>query len=711
MNNVDDLTLKYKQRLERELGETAEQAHVKAPETREYLEFKKELMPRRLTYYEKGCKFAENLLKMKPDPKKAALLQESIDIAHLDITPAGSMSFSIVAPIFIAVVGSLLSFLILNSMFYVVLFLISGVVMIKPLANIPNFIANSWRMKASNQMVLCVFYVVTYMRHTSNIELGIEFASLHLSPPLSLDLKKVLWNVETGKYESVKESLDVYLEGWKKWNMEFVEAFHLIESSLFESSDERRLSLLDKSLDVILDETYEKMLHYAQSLKSPITMLHMMGVILPILGLVILPLMVSFMEGVEWFHIAAIYNIILPISIFFMGKNILANRPTGYGDTDIGAAMPKKKSKFLGIDISFSPRAVAWMVGITLLLIGLSPVILGSLLDTETLLAEQPFIGQYKFLGYKEAQAVPGKIIGPFGDVASVLSLFIPLSLALGLGIYYRMKSQNVLEMRNKAKQLEKEFASALFQLGNRLGDGMPAEMAFGRVAEVMQGTTSGNFFQLVNINISKLGMSVEQAVFDEEHGALRTFPSSIIDSSMKVLVQSMKKGPMIAAQALLNVSRYIKEIHRVDERLKDLMAEIISSMKSQVKFMSPAISGIVIGITSMITNIIGKLGGQIQQIGSQAGAQATGLSSMFGDGIPTYFFQAVVGVYVVQLVYILTVLTNGIENGEDKLNERYTLGQNLVRSTMMYIIISLVVMVIFNLIANQIVGATLPGA
>ena len=49
----------------------------------------------------------------------------------------------------------------------------------------------------------------------------------------------------------------------------------------------------------MLEETYEKMLHYAQNLKSPITMLHMLGIILPILGLVILPLVVSFMEAVK----------------------------------------------------------------------------------------------------------------------------------------------------------------------------------------------------------------------------------------------------------------------------------------------------------------------------------------------------------------------------------------------------------------------------
>jgi multisubunit Na+/H+ antiporter MnhG subunit len=115
-------------------------------------------------------------------------------------------------------------------------------------------------------------------------------------------------------------------------------------SSLYETSDERRLSLLDKSLDVILDETYERMLHYAQNLKGPITILHMLGVILPILGLVILPLVVSFMSTVKWYHIATLYNIILPVLVYLVGKNVLSKRPTGYGDTDIAELNPALKN-------------------------------------------------------------------------------------------------------------------------------------------------------------------------------------------------------------------------------------------------------------------------------------------------------------------------------------------------------------------------------
>jgi hypothetical protein len=179
----------------------------------------------------------------------------------------------------------------------------------------------------------------------------------------------------------------------------------------------------------------------------------------------------------------------------------------------------------------------------------------------------------------------------------------------------------------------------------------------------------------------------------------------------MKVLVESGKKGPLVASQALINVSEYIKQIHRVDERLKDLMADTISSLESQISFLTPAIAGIVIGITSMITTILGSLKDQMSvlsgsvETGSMAGAGlSAGIGSdFFGLGIPTFYFQIIVGIYVVQIIYIMTMIVNGIRNGADPLNEKYMLGKNLVTSTVLYVIISFIVMLVFNLVAGMV--------
>ena len=706
---MQDLVAKYKEKLKQQLELKAYQPSS-AVFSREYQQFRDEVIPTHMGLYEKACQFSEKIMKPKVNPEKAAILQNAIDTCHLQITPSGVASLSILLPVAIIILGIAFSLVVLGSLFFMLFFILVGLAGLYALGKLPKYLADIWRMKTSNQMVLCIFYVVTYMRHTSNLELAIEFASEHLTPPLSLDLRKVIWGVESGVYENIKESLEAYLATWRRYNMEFVESFHLIESSLYETSEDRRLASLDRSLDTILDETYEKMLHYAQGLKGPITMLHMLGIILPILGLVILPLAISFMEGIRWYHLAILYNIILPVIVFFMGKNILSKRPTGYGETDISELNPEIKKyrniviKLGKTELKIHPAFICVAIGVVLLFIALIPVLIHAINpDFEMVL---PF--GLDFLGYRESSVVEGKMIGPFGVGAALLSLFFPAALALSVGLYYKLRSKNVIKIRNEAKKLEDEFSGALFQLGNRLGDGIPAEIAFSKVADVMEETTSGRFFKMVSMNISKLGMGVKEAIFNPQTGALIYFPSAIIQSSMKVLIESVKKGPIIAAQAILNVARYIKEIHKVNERLKDLMAEIISDMKSQLAFLSPAISGIVVGITSMITLILGKLSGNISQLSAeQVGTGIGQVANLFGDGMPTYYFQTVVGVYIFQIVFILTILANGIENGADKLQERYSLGANLIKSTLLYCFIAGTVMLIFSVIATHIIATT----
>ena len=738
---VSELAARYKKELERKLTEK-EAVEAKPITTKEYQEFKKAFMPRHMSIYEVACNLAEKIFKLKPDAKTEPVIQEAISICHLNVTPTGAISFAYLLPVFFILIGVFATIFAPAftggevSTFFITFFILAGLILIFPLTKLPEFLANSWRMKASNQMVLCIFYVVTYMRHTSNLERAINFASDHLSPPLSLDLKKIIWDVETEKFESVKESLDYYLQTWKNWNMEFIESFHLVESSLFEGIEKNRLSTLDKALSIILDETYEKMLHFAQNLKSPITMIHMMGIILPILGLVILPLVVSFMENVAWYHLAMLYNIILPITVFYLVKTTLSKRPTGYGEADITEQNPELKKfrsvviKFGGSELKINPLYISLVLGIIFVSIAFMPLVVHAVQKDpkwDIAIIDDPRTGvsiktinsdtpredldkvKFTFLGYRDSRKNPGQLIGPFGIGASVFSLGIPIGIGIAIGLYFSLRTRNIIEIREKTKKLEDEFASALFQLGNRLGEGIPAEIAFGRVSAVMEGTVSGTFFRAVEINIRRLGMGIEQAIFDPKAGALLQFPSKIIDSSMKVLVDSSKKGPLIASQALINVSTYIKEIHKVDERLKDLMADISSDIKSQINFLTPTISGIVIGITSMITTIIGKLGQQLTKIqetagtATSAGGAGAGLVELFGDGIPAYYFQIIVGLYVVQIIYILTIMSNGIENGADTVSEEYLLGKNLTRAVGLYVFISLLVVILFNFIAVNI--------
>lgn len=706
--DTDEIIKKYRNQLSNKIN-LDEEAFPDESFSIEYKVFRRENLEKNLSRYENLCNMSESILKVSPSKKDLPRIQEAIRRVHLEITPEGAMSFAVLASLSIMGLGILIllvSLLLKSvSIFLPMTIILFGLIVINPLSKYPLTYANEYRLKASNQMVLCILYLVTYMRHTSNLENAVKFAGEHLTAPLSLDLRKILWDVETGKFVTVKDSIDSYLTYWRPYNLEFIEAFHLIQGSLYEPDETRRIKLLDKSLETILESVYERMLHYAQELKTPITMLHMLGVILPILGLVIFPLMGSFIGGlIKWYHIAFLYNLILPFIIITVGNNLLSKRPTGYSESEFFSKRLSldrfQKTKFFGQE--FSIKLLCFLLGSIFVLIGISPFILHLV---------NPSFNQAEFMGIKllDYKCENNDCLGPYSTLSLLISLFVPLGLALAIGLYYYFTTKEIIKVRQETLDLEKEFTAALFQLGNRVGDGIPIEIAFNQVAENMKDTPTGNLLRIIDFNIRKLGMSVKEAVFDKDRGALVYYPSSLIETSMKVMIQAAKKSPLTVSKSLITISNYVKKIHRVDERLKDLLADIISSMKSQTSFLTPMIAGIVIAVGSMIVTVINNLGEQFAKATTFApDSSAAGLTALekiinIRDVIPGFYLQIVVGIYVIQIGIILTILSSGIEKGVDRITEKNQIGKNVLISTLLYITISLVGIIVFSLLARGI--------
>lgn len=718
-DGVREILEKYSSRLSGDVGNIEQASKEAGTFTREYSIFREEALTSTLDFYERACTFASSLFSVSPPPEERKKLQDAIDAASLKVTPESAYAFAILFSvvligfgIFVIMFTYLLSVtgIIEKQVLLGALFILMGIFLLKPAGKYPIYLADRWRLQASNQMVLCILYIVIYMRHTSNLEHAIRFASSHIGRPLSYELRKIMWDVETRKYSTMKEALDIYLDKWKRYNLEFVESFHLIESSLYESKDERRIELLEKALETILEGTYEKMLHYAQDIKSPITTVYMLGVILPILGLIILPLLGSFM-GAKWYHLAFVYDLTLPLVVYFVGYNILSKRPVGYASSNIMEESERYRPyRMLSIKIGgeeklVDPKPVAWMIAIVFLLVAFSPIIL-HLIDPSFDIS----LGKFgNLLDYKTVDTEDGTMtVGPFGMGLTIVSLLVPLGIAVALGFYYSTRSNRLMDVRDRTKTLETEFRTALFQMGNRIGGGIPTEAAFGSVAETLKGTPTGSFFQLVDYNVKQLGMGIKAAIFDEKVGALMSYPSSLIESSMRVLIESSAKGPQVVSKAMISISVYLDRINKVSERLRDLLSEIVSSMKAQISFLTPMIGGIVVGIGAMITAVITKLGSELGDVGGEGASQLGNMGQLVNlfpmdKMISPFFFQIVVGLYVVEIAYVLTIISNGIENGIDRLNEENSIGKNLYRGTVFYVVVSAIAIVAFSFLAAKI--------
>ncbi|MEM4325764.1 MAG: hypothetical protein QXU40_00490 [Candidatus Pacearchaeota archaeon] len=722
-DDIEDILKKYKREIESKISQSD------LPESgysKEYLQFKKERIPT-LSHYEKLCKSLGSIIKIRFSEKDTQKIQKYIDIAHLDIEPWQPLSLSVVSFVFLIFIGIVLSTAIslikggLEHFPFVLFFLvfISSFFVFYFLNGYPARLANKWRLKASSQMVPAILYIVVYMRHTPNLERAIAFASQNLQPPLSLDLKKVFYDVEIGKFPTIKESLDNYLETWRDYCPEFIESFHLIESSLYEPDNSRRIFILEKAMNSVLDGIYDKMLTFTHNVKSPLTNVYMLGIVLPTLGLALLPLASAMLGGlINWIYVLLLFNFIIPLFVFYLTDKVIFLRPGGHGDSSL-----IEKNPYYSRYKSIYPYILAFFISIPFFIIGFLPFIFqytslpelfGFQKDYTFAELGFGFLGNGSIFGFVKTE---DGLKGPFGIVALIFGMFIPLGCAVFFSTAFSIKTKELIVAREDTRRLESEFSNSLFQVGNRIGSGAPLELVFGKVAESSKGLKTEGFFKLVDYNIRQMGASVEKAIFDSEIGALRYYPSELISTSMKILVESSKKGLSIAAVSMMSISEYTKNLQKISARLKDMLAEVVSDMKSNMGFLAPLLAGVVVGLSLMISEILMRLTSVLKIGGGQSIGEFGGflggfknLLSIFDvtQIIPPYFLQIIIGIYLLQIIFILTRTLVIIDSGDDTLQTTYTLAKNFRAGLSLYFLTAFFSTCILFVLVSVVMGGIL---
>jgi len=635
-------------------------------ESKEYKTFKEEEKSVKLSLYEKLCNFSE-IDNLEPGKEMKEKMQNAINFAHLNITPKGAFSFAILTGVSLFLLSIIFMFFGL-SFTNILIIIILAVVSVFFFVKYPELLADNVRIKASQEIILAIIYIVIFMRTSPQMEGAVRFAAKNLSGPLAYDLRKMLWDVETRKYETIYDAMENYLKNWEK-NREFMEAIQLVNNSL-EQPESKRHQMLDESINVILQGTEEKMKKYSQSLRTPIMIIFALGITLPILVLVLFPVLVLMLsESINPLYLVVIYDVLLPIMIFVISYEVLRRRPVGYStvDTTLHAKyspLGKLKLKLMGVE-KIMPL---WPLGVIIS----SPVII---IGIFVMFLDKSNISFLNLLG----------------------SIILIWGLGIGFASVFILESKMKIDIRNQIKKIQDEFGEALFQLGNRLALGNPLERAMEQTIEKSPDLTTSELFRKVLKNIKRSNLGLEAAIFDKNFGAIWEYPSKLVINIMKIVYEATKKGVKNAAISAISISRYIKQIHGIEESLNEMLSETTSSMRLLGMFIAPLIAGVTVTMTAVMMTIFFSLGQIVTTMelgsGNDMGMGGIGLNNMLmggwgkvGEMVSIGVFQIVVGIYVIEICYLISFLVSGIDTGPgDIIGRRQLAGWTLLIGLLVY--------------------------
>ena len=613
--------------------------------SREYKIFRKEerlsAIPR--TLYEKACNASIHALKVQPDKKTEKKLQEAIEFSHLKTTPNGVASLTIIATF--AVTFPSFASMLMNALFgmpgltfsSLFIMLLIALPFIYYLYIYPLHLKKKYEISVGSDTVTMILYMAMHMRNMPNLENAIRFSSENITGDLGQELKKMLWDIEVGNFITAEEALIAYTKKWEK-NKEFVQAVELLISSL-RRAGAARITLLNEAVDIMLAGNREQAKHFNQQLKMPVMIVHALGIVLPVMGLVLFPIIAIFL-GVDATILFVLYDVLLPLVLFFVITNIMETRP----------------ATFSRIDISENPDVPPG----------------GRFRYRRKNLPAWPF-GLAAAAAFMLAGLMVFGIEGQSGILPAILMLG---SAAFGFSAYYILLSNQRLSVRDSTKRIESEFAEALFQMGNEVSGGVPIEMSMENSMKRMENLKIKEMFQRALTNMKTLGLTFSQAFFDKAYGAIRYYPSRLIKSVMRTVVESSQRGVQTAAVSMISVSAYLKGLHQTQEEVVDELNDTINSLKFQAYFLSPMISGIIVTMAIMMIRILEQLA---SKVGTFQFATVPLFAQISNMSITPFQFILVVGIYLIETCFILGMFISEIESGDDPITRQSVTGRTLL--------------------------------
>ncbi|MBW6452055.1 MAG: type II secretion system F family protein [DPANN group archaeon] len=633
------------------------------------------------TWYEKACAFSGKFIHVTPDDDTKEKIINATNFSNLKVTPEGVMAFAILTGSIITVISIILSLIIPTAVIPILIklfMIVLGPIMSLLIIIYPMNHSLSLRIQTSGNLVIAVLYIVVYMKSNPSLEGAIRFAAKNTTGKLSNDFKRMLWRLESGEIKDLDDGLMDYVASWKMYNREFMDSIEYIRASMHEMDETRRSLLLDRAVDNILRGTDEKMKMYARSLNMPIMILQGLGILLPVMGMIMFPLISIFMgdsiPNVTTYLFFG-YNILLPSVLLFLLENILSRRPSTTTATDIShhpKALPVNKMHFMGLVVPVWPFAVATTLAIL-------------------------FMGY--FLKISMAGIEPVNIFQSFFASSLLHSMFVIWGVAAGFIVYGYFRSAEKIDLIRIINLIEDQFEAALFALGNRLSGGAPLEISLIKAAEDTKDLEISGLFDISAKNMNRLSMTFKQSLFDVDYGALIFYPSKMIRTIMLAISESVKKGTKSAAMTMIIISEYLRALRTTQEKIEDLLSETVNNMRFQAYLLIPIISGVVVGVSQIIMRMLAVITEKMAVFSTGDLSLPTDAMFMFDleNATPPEVLQVIVGIYLIQLLVIISRFIDKIDNGGDQIKEADILWKVMITGVLVYTIVLFVITVMFG--------------
>lgn len=498
-------------------------------------------------------------------------------------------------------------------------------------------------------------YLVMSLKLSPNLEQSLIFAAKESSNALVFDLRKLLWDMQIRVYYGVNDAVTTFATKWGSYSEAFKRSLHLIRSSIDEPDEAQRMMTLNKALDVGLEGTRDMMRAFADQLHQPTMIIYSIGIMIPLSIIAMLPAAGLIGLHITIFQVFFLYDIVLPLALYTYMRHVLLHRPATFSPPQIDASHP-----LLKLINKKKIAVISLLIAICISLPSLFFIFSSSF----------PFFTQ-----------IPGFFLLQSINQFVPMSLFLLWGICIGFFVYAQLVFTSFHNIRQRIKQMEHEFSDALYIIGKRLHEGKSPEESISYVATTMKGSVIATLFSDTVFVLSARQATISSALFHPDHGSLNEVYSHRIHAIMKLFVEGIKKSQQSASLSIIRLADHLKDLQEVEKHIRETLTTLTATLRSTASIFAPLIAGVTLAITKLISSIVENMmiSTDSTSLFMVEDTVMPGITSAFSlENIEPTWFVLVIGIYIIELVVLLTRFTNGIEDGDDHVSFMYDLGQML---------------------------------
>ena len=469
--------------------------------------------------------------------------------------------------------------------------------------------------RACSELPALVCYLAMALRAVPNLERALGFAAGQMRGETGKFLRRMMCELELGYRTCGAEVLEEMVGRWGGRCPEVERSLHLIRSSVEEGSLASRERTLSMALSAVLDGAVGRARDYALRVHHSILLVYTLGVLLPLVLVVMVPVISS--TGFGGPAVLFFACVLCPLMVWWLGCRALRGRPLLFEQVRIPLDPPGA-----GTVAAAAVIPLAFLAG---------------------------------------AFVIPGDEGLP---LALLLSAAVPASMVL------RSVSSGPYRIWQESLRMEEELPRYLVGVGNRMLEGRPAEEAILHAAESSGDGPLRRVFTSVVSKVRFGGMSLRAALLGEG-GAISSVHSGMVAGSLRALSDLVEMGAEAGGEALLYISELVGRMREAGSEMRRMMGEMVGSMRSVGTVFAPMIAGVTASIFSWLSGseALGMFGWAVlspQVFVLSMGFYAVVLGAVlmwlaaeieFGESLPPKVMSLASGMPVAALVFTVSFL------------------------------------------------------